>query len=736
MAHTGIYQFSPEMRRALEALPHALVAYQYVGGAVHTLLVSDGMCIYSGRGREELTARLESNMFASVHPDDMEMLANLGYEFITNECIYDVVYRTRLLSREDYRLVHVIGKYQTMENGARVAMLTYSDITDTPHHQLLALAGTESPKTRFFDENLGAMAIVSQSEKRLLYYNQAVTRLLPPQTIFDSGITFNHFFFGSDATGMPGLFQTIDTGPRLTSDPLTDRKIETNTLSTTFGGEPAYVVYFYEEQTNLPEEPQRAVLRHRRDAFHTAILSGESNGLSYYDGAYKGFRVWNLTQNVSAYQAASAELFPTSDKSATLEQYFQTISTLCCDADQRAAFQNLRCKNITMLYESGTYPRELTLSLTTPHGVEHLSFRITMMRSPDKGDLYLKIEESNVTESKVIDMLVAKTVEQVYDYVAYSDLTANRCHVVSGKASASGKRNYCIKTSDFIRSPSDVRTFPTIFPPCISSLEEMYQYLVSLCDKDGCYTTLQELPDGVIKSVDFELLDRERKTFYIRCKDVTSLLHAEREQKEALQCAVLAERARAERVQLQTVLSISNALDARDPLTCSHSQRVAQYSTEIAKRIGWPEDRVENLHHIALVHDIGKIGVPDALLQKRGGLTKEEYRQVQSHVDIGGFILKDFLAIDKVSEGALYHHERFDGKGYSRGLAGEEIPIEARIICIADAMDAMNSTRLYRGRQSEDYIRAELIRERGKQFDPQLVDALLMMIDEGLLSRT
>ena len=102
---------------------------------------------------------------------------------------------------------------------------------------------------------------------------------------------------------------------------------------------------------------------------------------------------------------------------------------------------------------------------------------------------------------------------------------------------------------------------------------------------------MQELPGGVIKILYFELIDKVRKTFYIRCKDVTQLLHSERERKAELERAVLDERARAERLQLQTVLSISNALDARDPLTCSHSQRVAQYSAGIARRLGWPRPR-------------------------------------------------------------------------------------------------------------------------------------------------
>ena len=674
-------------------------------------------------------------MFANVHPDDKEMLAKLGYEFITKECAYDVVYRTRLFGYDEYRTLHVVGRYQSMEDSSRVAFLVYHDITDTPAHQLRALAGTESPKSRFFDEHLGAMAIVSQNDYRLLYYNKALTRLLPPQCAFDSGITFNRFFFGQDHICIRGLDHAIDAGPRLTTDPLTQRRIEISVLSSSYGEEDAYVIYFYEQQPDAGQECPQAVARHRRASFNAAIFAGESNGFDFHDGAYKGFRVWNLTQNSSVYQAGCAALFPAAGGDATLERYLAQICRLCPEAEQNVSFSELSRDKLLLLFDSGAYPRQITLPLGTPGGIEYLSFRSTLMRSPDSGDLFLKIDEANVTESTIIDMLVTKTIEQAYDYVAYSDLSANRCHIISGKVAASRKTSYCIKTSDFIHSPGDIRTLPSLFPPRVRTLEQMHQYLLSVCDADGRFSTLQELPGGVIKTLYFELIDQERMTFYIRCKDVTQLLRTERERKEELERAVLDERARAERLQLQTVLSISNALDARDPMTCSHSQRVAHYSAEVAKRLGWPQERVQNLYHIALVHDIGKIGVSDAVLQKRETLTPDEYRQIQAHVNIGGFILKDFSAIDKVSEGALYHHERYDGKGYSRGLAGEEIPIEARIICIADALDAMNSTRLYRARQSEEYIRVELYKERGKQFDPMLADVLLTMIDQGLLTQ-
>jgi HD-GYP domain-containing protein (c-di-GMP phosphodiesterase class II) len=734
LAH-DVYQLSPQYRSALEAFPHALAVYQFVDGNIIALLVSDGMCRLTGIDRAALIRQLTDDMFARVHPDDREQLAKHGYESMTKESPYDVVYRTRLHGYDDYRLIHAVGKHQSLEGGASVAMVIYTDITDTPNHQLQVLLETESPKTRFFDEHLNAMAIVSQKDNRLLYYNKALTRLLPPQTAYDSGITFNRFFFGSNAKQIRGLFSAIDAGPRTVINPLTQSSIEISVFSVNFGQEPAYLIYFYDCPPLSKTEPDADDLRHKRTAFNTVIFSSEISGQDYRDNAYKGYRVWNLTRNICCYQAACTELFSATGKSATLEKYIESVSAFLDEADAQTFLSGLNREWLMQIFESGAYPRQFTLGINSINGTEYLLFQITMMRSPDNGDLYLKVYEQNVTEETVMDIILNRTIEQAYDYVAYSDLRANRCHIISGKTSASGKRSYCINTSEFIRSPGDIRTFSNLFPPDVHSLEDMHAFLLSVCDEQGHYTCLQELPGDVFKSVYFELISRERQSFLVRCKDITSLLRTEREHKSELERAVLEERTRAERLGLQTILSISNALDARDPITSSHSHRVAQYCTAIAKRIGWPQERVDNLYNLALVHDIGKIGVPDAVLQKKEELTEREYLQIQDHVAIGGYILKDFTAIDKVSEAALYHHERYDGTGYLRGLSGEEIPIEARIIGLADAIDAMNSTRPYRERQSEAYIRAELVREQGKQFDPALVDVLLQMIDEGLLNQ-
>lgn len=185
------------------------------------------------------------------------------------------------------------------------------------------------------------------------------------------------------------------------------------------------------------------------------------------------------------------------------------------------------------------------------------------------------------------------------------------------------------------------------------------------------------------------------------------------------------------RMSNETILSIANAVEARDKQTGRHSLRVAVYSMLIAAELGFDAEELENIRQIGLLHDIGKIGVPDSILSKPTKLTEEEYNIMKTHVDIGGEILKDFTHIKNVADGAKYHHERYDGKGYNTGLKGEEIPLTARIIGLADAFDAMTSNRVYRKAMSMDHVIDELKKGKGTQFDPSLVDILLDLIDSG-----
>ena len=181
----------------------------------------------------------------------------------------------------------------------------------------------------------------------------------------------------------------------------------------------------------------------------------------------------------------------------------------------------------------------------------------------------------------------------------------------------------------------------------------------------------------------------------------------------------------------QTIIAIAKAVDAKDLRTSQHSERVSQYAVMIARELGWSEKECEDLRKAAKMHDIGKIGIPDNILNKPARLTDEEYAVMKSHTNKGGEMLRDVTLIPHVSEGALFHHERYDGRGYPHGLKGNDIPQIARIIGVADAFDAMTANRIYRKQMDFGYVLEEMKKGRGSQFDPDADDALLRLIEEG-----
>jgi putative nucleotidyltransferase with HDIG domain len=182
-----------------------------------------------------------------------------------------------------------------------------------------------------------------------------------------------------------------------------------------------------------------------------------------------------------------------------------------------------------------------------------------------------------------------------------------------------------------------------------------------------------------------------------------------------------------ERLFLGTVESLTAAIDAKDPYTCGHSRRVATLAAQLASALGMQADDVERVRVAGLVHDVGKIGIPEGVLTKQGRLTDEEFDLIKQHPVIGYRILKDIALLKEVLPGVLYHHERFDGRGYPRGLAGGEIPLIARILALADTFDAMSSSRSYRPAVPRDKILEELRRNCGTQFDPELLPVFLAM---------
>ena len=181
----------------------------------------------------------------------------------------------------------------------------------------------------------------------------------------------------------------------------------------------------------------------------------------------------------------------------------------------------------------------------------------------------------------------------------------------------------------------------------------------------------------------------------------------------------------------QALLCIANTIDAKDKYTRGHSQRVAAYTKEIFRRLGASALDCENMYYVALLHDIGKIGIPDDILNKPGRLTDEEFAVIKQHPRIGGDILDGFTAIEHIAEGARYHHERPDGRGYNKGLSGDQIPLIARVIGVADAYDAMSTPRVYRPELDHNKVITELKNGMGTQFDERIARIMISMAEDG-----
>lgn len=245
------------------------------------------------------------------------------------------------------------------------------------------------------------------------------------------------------------------------------------------------------------------------------------------------------------------------------------------------------------------------------------------------------------------------------------------------------------------------------------------------------FLTADENEQTEMKGLSLGAMDFIKKPFVpdvltLRARHIIELSHLQKD----LELEVEKKSKENELLLLHVVQCLADAIDAKDTYTNGHSGRVANYAKEIAKRSGFKGTELDNIYMMGLLHDVGKIGIPDAIINKPAKLTDEEFEQIKNHPVMGARILKNIKEMPKLSNGARWHHERFSGGGYPDGLTGEDIPEEARIIAVADSYDAMTSRRSYRDPLPQETVRSEIEKGLGSQFDPKYGKIMLEMIDE------
>ena len=247
------------------------------------------------------------------------------------------------------------------------------------------------------------------------------------------------------------------------------------------------------------------------------------------------------------------------------------------------------------------------------------------------------------------------------------------------------------------------------------------------------FLTADEKEDTEVRGLTAGAMDFIKKPFVpevltVRVRHMIDLDHLQRN----LEDEVEKKTKENERLFMHVVSSLASAIDAKDTYTNGHSVRVAEYSREIARRAGYEGRELEDIYMMGLLHDVGKIGIPDAVINKPARLTDEEYDIIKNHPVLGARILGNIKEMPKLANGARWHHERYDGKGYPDGLSGEDIPEEARIIAVADSYDAMSSHRSYRKSLPQEVVREEIEKGKGTQFDPRFASIMLEMMDEDV----
>ncbi len=534
MDNSGIYSFDSAERKVLEGLPVPMAVYQFVNDKVMTILVSDGICSFEGMSREEVIDMFNNDMYRYVHPEDVMEISKAAYRYATKGGSYNVTYREKIGGCKNYRIIHATGEHVTKEDGTRLSYISYEDVTEAFDADAANAREESRYISNFFDNNMEAMAVVSQKDDKLFYFNKAICRLFPPVTTYDTGMTFDQFFFGDAKAQIRNIYTFADAGPKTINNPLTGNEIEVNIISSYWEDEAAYLIYFYEIKNENISQKLYNERRHKRIAFNKVIFSGDANNHDYTDPDYQAFWIWNMSDNGKIVRDDGHEsIHRVLNDQVDYEYYRKFLLTIVVDDENRKILEDISLDNIITKYYEKKYHFTETITVNSNYGRVSLKCDFIIVESPDTGEIYLKVSEENATREQVLKTMIQSLIGERFEFIAYIDKKAGKYRMFDEST-----KNLGLFVTERESDETCNEICRHIGLNCCGE-EELIKYLIKKNEKKNITTEVVEINPGCqYKSIQINMLDKESGQFFITSSDITELMKRERELQNQLREAL------------------------------------------------------------------------------------------------------------------------------------------------------------------------------------------------------
>ncbi len=521
MSADGLYEYDAKRRRQLESAVIPFVIYQFLNGKVYTLLVSDGMCELYGKSREDIVEQFDNDMYRYTHPDDVQRVASLAYAFATEDAEYSVTYREKYGGSDDYRLLHSRGRHFNTQDGTRLAVVWYDSAGEGEATASVTKKKENNPLADVFETSMGAVAIVLKDDLRVAYYNESIIRLLKPEVTFDATRTFSEFFFDGDSN-IDEIFDNSDMEPSYFYSEKTKSELEINVISTTWNEQNAYLVNVHDHSEHSKKRRHGVSRMLKRKTPLDNFLNGSENDLPFGESGYKGYMVWNLSVNSMIYSSGLSKAEKKLGRSFSYDEFYQFVCNHVDNTEYREYINELSPENIRLSFFDGKKIPDNIMELNTRKGCIFIKITPTVMQTLEEGELFLKLQAENVTDTVVFDRMMKIATRESVDFAALIDGKSGRVYYTGDFNGSDGMTE---NKKDKLKSL--LTYFSGGLGQTFSTQTEFMSFISEKCGKDGESTFNVRLKNKRTLNIHIKILSKSKKQFFLSSNDVTDLVNME-----------------------------------------------------------------------------------------------------------------------------------------------------------------------------------------------------------------